>query len=276
MRRAIMLSSTVTMGQLQQSMDTISNNIANINRTGYQRREDSFSDLLFQQMDHQRVPQPEGNRLTPEGIRVGNGAGVSQTALRYDQGAVQETERALDFALAEAGVFFPVQTEDGQAFTRDGAFYLSETAPGADTWQLVTREGDVLTNGDGEPFVVPGQASDFTLHPDGALVADLTGGGTATLGELEVATIERPQLLEAIGDNLFQLPDLAALGVDGADVLGFDAAGVEQVTQGALEQSNVDMATEMTNLMEMQRSYGMHARNITQQDEMMGLVNSLR
>ncbi|AXF56362.1 flagellar hook-basal body protein [Salicibibacter kimchii] len=275
-----MLSSAVTMGQLQQSMDTISHNMANINRTGYQRREDSFSDLLFQHMEHQRVPQPEGNRLTPDGIRVGNGAGVSQTALRYDQGAIQETERALDFALMETGTFFPVQTEvDGvteQAFTRDGAFYLSETAPDSDLWQLVTREGDVLTNGDGEPFVVPGQASDFTLHADGTLVADLMEGGTATLGELEVAAIERPQLLEAMGANLFQLPDLAEIDVDEADVLGFDVAGATQVTQGALEQSNVDMATEMANLMEMQRSYGMHARNITQQDEMMGLVNALR
>ncbi|WP_160141741.1 flagellar hook-basal body protein [Salicibibacter halophilus] len=275
-----MLSSAVTMGQLQQSIDTISHNIANINRTGYQRREDTFSDLLFQQMDHQRVPQPEGNRLTPEGIRVGNGAGVSQTALRYGQGAVQETERALDFAVAETGIFFPVQTEidsvTEQAFTRDGAFYLSETVPGADMWQLVTREGDVLTNGDGEPFIVPGRANDFTLHSDGTLVAELAEGGTALLGELEVATITRPQLLEATGENLFQLPDLAALELEAGDVLGFQSAGEAQVIQGALEQSNVDMAMEMAKLMEMQRSYGMHARNISQQDEMMGLVNSLR
>ncbi|SDI46416.1 flagellar hook-basal body protein [Natribacillus halophilus] len=275
-----MLSSAVTMGQLQQSMDTISNNMANVNRNGYQRREDLFSDFLFQQADHQRVPQPEGNRLTPEGIRVGNGAGVSQTAMRHDQGAMHETERALDFALTEPGSYFPVQTTvDGtaqQAFTRDGAFYLSESAPGADTWHLVTQEGDVLTDGAGEPLVVPGQASDFTLQPDGTLVAVMADGEELEVGDIEVANITRPQLLEAMGNNLLQLPDLDGLDVDEAGVLSFAVGGEEQVMQGALEQSNVDMAAEMTKLLEMQRSYSMHARNITQNDEMMSLVNSLR
>ncbi|MBB6450442.1 flagellar basal-body rod protein FlgG [Geomicrobium halophilum] len=275
-----MRSSAVTMGHLQQNIDTISNNLSNINTIGYRRREDMFSDILFQQINNQEVPQPEGNRLTPVGIRAGNGAGVIQTALRHELGTVHETDRALDFALTEPGSYFPIQTEvDGviqQAFTRDGAFYLSEAAPGADTWQLVTQTGGILTDGNEEPFEVPGHAIDFHLQSDGTLVAELTNGEATDIGVLEIANITRPQLLENMGENLFQLPDLAALDVDEADVLGFEAVAENHIMQGALEQSNVDMTTEMTNLMEMQRAYSLHARNITQYDEMMGLINGLR
>ncbi|GAK05063.1 flagellar basal-body rod protein FlgG [Geomicrobium sp. JCM 19037] len=269
-----MISSTVSMGQLQQGIDTISHNLANMNRTGYQRRESSFADMLYQQVNNQTVPQPEGTRYTPEGIRVGTGAGLAQTAMRFEQGSIHQSGRSLDFALTQPGQFFPVERDGETYLTRDGAFYLTESAAGA--WQLVTRNGEALLDADGNAMTVPGEAVDFTLQPDGTLNAQLNDGTEVAIGTLSVANVSKPQLLEAIGNNLFAIPDVDALDLAIGDVLEYEAATSESVVQGALEQSNVDMAMEMVKLMEMQRLYSMHSRSLSQSDQMMGLVNSLR
>ncbi|GAK07055.1 flagellar hook-basal body protein [Geomicrobium sp. JCM 19038] len=269
-----MLTSAVSMGQLQQGIDTTAHNLANVNTTGYQRREAMFSDLLFQQINNQQVPQPEGNRLTPPGIRSGSGAAMVQSALRFEQGSVKESERDLDFALISPNHFFPVEREGETFLTRDGAFYLSES--GDNTWRIVSGDGAALLQADGTPFEITGQAQSFTLQADGTLVAQMADGQDVALGTLNLANVSKPQMLESIGNNLFALPDVEALDLTLADVLEYEAANNGTVVQGALEQANVDMAQEMVKLMEMQRLYSMHARSLRQTDQMMGLVNSLR
>ena len=105
-----MITASVTMGQLQQKLDTISNNIANSNTTGYKRRESTFSDLLVQQVNNGPNARDEIGRLTPYGLRVGSGARVAQTSLVLMQGPLQTTDRELDFALTEKDQFFRIET----------------------------------------------------------------------------------------------------------------------------------------------------------------------
>ncbi|MFB5662716.1 flagellar hook-basal body protein [Alteribacillus sp. HJP-4] len=275
-----MISSANTMGQIQQQMDGISNNLANTNRTGYKRREASFSELLFQQMNNNTAPNTEAGRLTPLGLRSGAGAAIAQTALRLEHGSLQETGRDLDFALTEKGYFFQVESMNNQGeaetqYTRDGSFYLTENPDNPDTWTLVNNEGDYLLNNDGERMNVPGTASNFQLADDGTLTAEVDGE-EAEIGQIELARATKPQLLEAVGGSNFRLPDLEALDLEEADVIEFVAGENSRIIQGSLEQSNVDLSKEMTDLTTAQRSYSFNSRALSQGDQMMGLINSIR
>src|SRR6476620_10917100 len=124
-----MITASSTLSQLQKQIDLISNNVANINTNGYKRSESSFNDLLVQQMDNQTKQSAEVGRLTPLGIRSGNGAKLSQAQLVLTQGALKTTDRNLDAALTKENLFFTinVQDENGSStrFTRNGAFSLS-------------------------------------------------------------------------------------------------------------------------------------------------------
>ncbi|MFC5711486.1 flagellar hook-basal body protein [Thalassorhabdus alkalitolerans] len=272
-----MITSSVTMGQLQQQLDTISNNLANADRTGYKRREHSFSDLLAQQVNNQSAQQYEGGRLTPLGIRVGSGAKIAQTALRMEQGSIQQTERSLDFALTDRETFFPVQGEEGEVlYTRDGAFYLSPDPANPDQQVIVTGDGNELLSGEGTPFVVPAGTRDFQLTNEGMMEAVLANGESVNIGELELARITKPQLLEGAGGSMFTLPDLAALDIEAENVIELVAGNEAQVQQRALEQSNVDFSKEFADMLNAQRAYSFNARSVSQGDQMMGLINNLR
>ncbi|HHY21624.1 MAG TPA: flagellar hook-basal body complex protein, partial [Bacilli bacterium] len=138
-----MIQASVTMGQLQRKLDTISHNMANINTHGFKRREASFSDLLFQQLNNNLVTEKEVGRLTPNGLRVGSGAKIGQMALRVEQGPLQRTDRELDVALAEKKQYFQIQNGDGQVrYTRNGAFYLSQSVNNPGQLNLVTGDGN--------------------------------------------------------------------------------------------------------------------------------------
>lgn len=272
-----MLTSANTMNQIQHRLDSISHNIANSNRTGYKSRETTFSELLFQEVNNQWFPQNEAGRLSPNGLRVGTGAKVAQTALRLDQGALQETGRPLDFAITEEDYFFQVEGPDGDIrYSRDGAFYLTEDPDNPGGWTLVNSHGEFLL-GVGGRFDIPAGARDFQLLPNGSLQATLPTGEEIIVGEFELVRITKPQLLEALeGGNSFRFPDLAALGLAEADVLEYVAGTDPLIMQEVLEQSNVDMVKEMTDMLEAQRHYAMQARALSQGDQMMGLINSIR
>ncbi|MFD2707034.1 flagellar hook-basal body protein [Salibacterium lacus] len=274
------LSSANTMGQLQQKLNGISSNLSNSNTTGYKRSETTFSDMLYQQTNNLQDERNEAGRLTPDGLRIGTGAGVAQTALRMEQGALQNTDRELDFAITDKDQFFQVESmTDGAPetqYTRDGSFYLSENPEELDGWTLVNNQGDYLLGADGERMDVPAGASNFTLQEDGTLEAVNEAGEDIEIGQMELARVTKPQLLEQVDGNNYALPELGELGLDEADVLEFVPGAAEAVKQGSLEQSNVDVGQAMTDMMTTQRQYSFNARAISQGDQMMGLINSLR
>ncbi|MGG1572999.1 flagellar hook-basal body protein [Fictibacillus sp. NRS-1165] len=272
-----MINASVTMGQLQQKLDTTAHNMANSNTNGFKRRNVQFSDLLFQQIDNKFnntfSNKDEAGRHTPVGIRAGSGARASSTAISLEMGAIKTTERALDIALLSPGLFFQVQTRDsgGKAvteYTRDGAFYL-KTAQGQNDLELVTSDGKAVMGGKG-PIRIPAGYKEISIGQNGNISVTLSNGRVVNSGRLAVVDAVHPQLLEAVGHN-FRIP----AGVNSNQVLrAANPASVKM--QGALEMSNVNAGNEMTDIINMQRSYQFNARTITMADQMMGLVNGIR
>ncbi|MBD3110207.1 flagellar hook-basal body protein [Bacillus sp. AGMB 02131] len=278
-----MITATNTMSQLQLQMDLIGNNLANVDTTGYKRKEGTFNDLLVQQVNNQRDSADAIGRLTPQGIRQGVGAKISLVKLILTQGALKNTERDLDVALTKPDLFFKVQTTDASGttemrFTRDGSFYLSPSASDANQLELVTSSGNRILDQWNNPISITGDIDSITISENGTLVATKNDGQQQTI-ELGVISVQNPQYLENKGGNLYGLTNEAIAGVQQEDVYTDLIGGLREnvaVQQGSLENSNVDMSKEMTDLITAQRMYQFQARSVTLADQMLGLVNGLR
>lgn len=272
----MMLQAAVSMQQLQHKLDTIGHNIANSQTTGYKARQAEFQSLLFQQINNLSDPRNSEGRLTPDGIRVGSGAKLGAINQRYTAGTIIETKRPLDVALTNDYHFFQVEVTDGQMaeirLTRDGSFYLS---PINDTDMLLTdAQGNPLLGSNGQ-IIIPKSAEEIQIDTNGQIIVR-EGQGINVIDTLNIVEVTRPRVLEAVGHNYFRLPDVAALGYN-ADEIVIDQTGDANILRsGALEQSNVDLAEEMTDMLSAQRSYQLNARSITMGDQMLGLINQLR
>ncbi|KYD29820.1 flagellar hook-basal body protein [Parageobacillus toebii] len=277
-----MITAANTMAQLGQQLNVISNNIANSNTTGFKRRETNFGELLAQQFTN--LPNDKATRLTPNGVRYGVGARLAETNLVLAQGALTKTDRALDVALAKEGQFFRVlvQGENGAqeiGYTRSGAFYLTPSAENPNELMLVTSDGHPVLDENNAPILLPEGFKNITISNNGTITAVASDGRVMRRANIGITTILRPQLLQSVGDNIFTLPDLNALNVNEADVAVNMIGNLRNqisMTQGALEQSNVDLGTELTDMMITERSYQLNARAISLSDQMLGLINGIR
>jgi flagellar basal-body rod protein FlgG len=277
-----MITAANTMAQLQQQLDVISNNIANSNTAGFKRRETNFGELLAQQFTN--LPNDKATRLTPNGVRYGVGARLAETNVVLAQGALTKTDRALDVALAKEGQFFRVlvQGENGAqeiGYTRSGAFYLTPSAENPNELMLVTSDGHPVLDENNAPILLPEGFKNITISNNGTITAVASDGRVMRRANIGITTILRPQLLQSVGDNIFTLPDLNALNVNEADVAVNMTGNLRNqisMTQGALEQSNVDLGTELTDMMITERSYQLNARAISLSDQMLGLINGIR
>ncbi|WP_044339972.1 flagellar hook-basal body protein [Rossellomorea aquimaris] len=276
-----MITATNTLGQLQKQMDMIGHNLSNANTIGYKRREATFSELLVQQVKNQRIDEFEPGRLTPLGIREGSGAKLSQSQLILNQGSLKSTGRQLDFALTNEGQFFKVLAADdnGSAvrYTRDGAFFVSPTGNGEA--MLVNGSGLPVLDENDNYITFSEDASSFQLGDNGTLTV-MDSGEANQQFNLGIVTVEKPQFLQQFGGNLLGLPvNLDGLGVTEdeivTNVLGRGRADISMI-QNSLEASNVDISKEMTDMLNVQRSYQFQARSISLADQMMGLVNGIR
>jgi len=277
----ISITASNTMNQLQKQMDIIANNMANSQTTGYKKQRATFGELMYQQYNNQRNLEEEVNRLTPNGIRVGTGARVAQVQTVLTLGSIVQTDRALDFALTEPNQFFKVLAPKGNEmavhYTRDGSFYLSPV--NANEVQLVTSEGYQVLDENNNPIIFNGNLKNVNLNPNGQIVFSDEAGNNATFN-LGIAQIHKPQTMARVGDNLMTVPDnLAELGVTEADLLenlAGNLRGQIGLKNQAIEQSNVDIGEEMTNLLQTQRAYQLQGRAITIADQMQGLINGIR
>ncbi|CQR46182.1 Flagellar basal-body rod protein FlgG [Paraliobacillus sp. PM-2] len=271
------VQAAVTMGQLQHKLDVVSHNVANVDTTGYKSRAAQFSSLLTQQIDNLSDEQANAlGRLTPDGIRLGSGAKVGQTQINLALGSIKETDRGLDIALLEDNHLLQVDvTENGvteRRFTRDGTLYLNKI-----------NDGEVmLTNAEGHPMVGQNGAivlaagmEDVSISENG-FVQVTRNGQTAVEGQLELVEAIRPQFLEAAGDNQFRLPDVTETAYNEADIIQEVAFADVALQNGAIETSNVDLTSQMTEMLQTQRAYQFNARTISMHDQMRGLVNRLR
>lgn len=276
-----MITATNTLGQLQKQMDMIGHNLSNADTNGYKRREATFSELLVQQVNNQRVEEFETGRLTPLGVREGSGAKLSQSQLILNQGSLKSTGRSLDFALTSGGQFFKVLAQDDNSsavrYTRDGAFFVSPTGNGEA--MLVNGSGLPVLDENDNYIAFSEDASSFQLGDNGILT--VTGaGGVEEQFNLGIVTVEKSQFLQQFGGNLLGFAEnLDELGVTEDEVVTNVVGGARSdisMVQNSLEASNVDISKEMTDMLNVQRSYQFQARSISLADQMMGLVNGIR
>ncbi|MEW9702319.1 flagellar hook-basal body protein [Paenibacillus sp. SI8] len=281
-----MINSSVSMHSLQQKLDILSNNIANVDTKGFKKKEASFEDVLTNVKG-----QPEGfrqqGRFSPLGFNQGWGSKLVQIQTNLAQGPIQSTGNGTDFAIQGDGLF-EVQLDaldaNGQpqvAWTRNGAFNMSPDGTGNNV--LTTKDGYFVLGSDGNPIRVPSGlrpvvGSDGTVtgydeqNPNAAPVG---------LGEIKLVRVVRPQLLHDVGENLYALP-VGLTVAEKANILqtvnGNANNATDRVTlmQGFLEQSNVTLADEMTDLVMVQRALQLNSRAITSSDQMMNIANNLR
>lgn len=273
-----MIVATNTLNQLQKQLDIISNNMANVETTGFKKREVTFTDLLSQQFNNQLDPTKEIGRSTAPGIRLGAGAKIAQSQMLLTQGSIKETERPLDIAFTKENQFLKVLVQDnGQnevRYTRDGN--LSVSPIGKNEVMLVNNSGFPVLDENNKMITFPGNAENYTITKQGQLQVKLNDGQTQQ-SNLGVISVNKPQAFEQYGDNLIGLPNNASVTGNNVftDMVGAQRNNIS-IQQGALEGSNVDLSKEMTDLINVQRQYQFQSRAVTMSDQMMGLVNGLR
>ncbi|HCO43986.1 MAG TPA: flagellar basal-body rod protein FlgG [Gammaproteobacteria bacterium] len=241
-------------------MEVVSNNIANVNTTGFKRERAVFEDLLYQNVRQVGANSTQDTQL-PSGFSLGTGVRVVATEKLHSQGNLVNTGNPFDLAVQGKG-FFQILMPDGSlAYTRDGSFQINQDG------QLVTSSGYEV-----QPSItVPEGALSVTIGSDGTVSALLPGSTAPTqIGSLQLTDFINPAGLQAVGQNL-----LIESGSSGAPQTGTPGLnGLGTLTQGAVESSNVNVAEELVNMIETQRAYEMTSKAIQSADQMMQFVTN--
>ncbi|MGL2483684.1 flagellar basal-body rod protein FlgG [Helicobacter pylori] len=255
---------SATSGMLAQQthIDTTSNNIANVNTTGFKKSRADFNDLFYQAMQYAGT-NTSNTTLSPDGMEVGLGVRPSAITKMFSQGSPKETENNLDVAITGKG-FFQVQLPDGTtAYTRSGNFKLDEQG------NLVTSEGYLLI----PQITLPEDTTQVNIGVDGTV--SVTQGLQTTsnvIGQIILANFVNPAGLHSMGDNLFSITNASGDAIVGNP----DSQGLGKLRQGFLELSNVRLVEEMTDLITAQRAYEANSKSIQTADAMLQTVNSLK
>jgi len=246
----------------QMNIDTIANNLANVNTTGYKRSHTEFQDLLYEKVMPGGLVNAEG-RATPVRVEVGHGVKLVATNKNFDQGTIVATGNPLD-VMIEGDGFFQLRMPDGTIkYTRDGSFKLD-----ADR-NVVTADGYRL-----EPaLVIPEDALEVSVARDGTVSTMVQGddSNVQEIGQLELARFPNAAGLAALGGNMFsETPG------SGQPILGQPSfEGLGATSSGYLEMSNVETVDELVNMITAQRAYELNSKSITMADEMLQIVNRL-
>lgn len=253
-------SAATGMEAQQLNLNTIANNLANVNTPGFKRSQISFQDLLYQK-PRTAGAQDSGGNIVPTGIEVGNGSRVAATNKVFTQGDLNSTGEKLDIAIQGDG-FLEIQRPDGtSAFTRDGSLKVSST-------------GQVTTN-DGLPVL-----SGFQSMPTGTTSVTISTDGQVTYGtpsgsqtfRIQLTRFANPAGLQSLGGNLYA--ETPASGTPETGSPGEQGFGTTM--QGYLEGSNVNIVQEMVNLITAQRAYEINSKSIQTSDEMLQNINQMK
>lgn len=265
MMRALWTAGSGMIAQ-QLNVDVISNNLANVNTTGYKKERAEFKDLLYETLDRAYMLDGQGK---PVNLQAGYGTSVAATVRNFGMGNLEKTDNTLDMAI-DGEAFFSVRGPSGDTvYTRDGSFKLS-----------ITEEGNKLTTSDGYP-VLDDTGSDIFLDidisklnvaPTGELSYTDEQGVSVPLGQtIGLFKFPNRQGLESIGGN-FYVPNSAT----GEAIADADMGTRSSIRQNFLESSNVQVVEEMVKLIVAQRAYEINSKSIQSADEMLGMANNLR
>ena len=259
MLRAFSTAATGMTAQ-QTMVDVIANNLANVNTSGFKRSQLNFQNLLYVTMEEPGTEIASGI-TSPSGIEIGSGVRVASTIKVFSPGELENTANPLDIAIAGDG-------------------FLQVTMPNGDL--RYTRDGSLLTNGNGElvttggytiePAIsVPTDAVSVTIAKDGGVNVTDSSGGTSVVGTIQLARFPNPSGLSSEGGNL--LSETMASGTPTTGTPGENGFG--SIQSGFLEKSNVQMVTELVNLITAQRAYEINSRAIKVGDDMLQTANSI-
>lgn len=248
------------MSAQQIQIDTVANNLANVNTTGFKRTRIDFQDLMYQSV--RQAGTPAGDGQVPTGLQVGLGTRAAATQKIFSQGVFEKTDNPLDLVIEGDG-FFQVTLPDGTvAYTRDGAFKRDSTG------SLVTSDGFKL-----EPsIVIPPEATSVSVSPEGMVSVTVPGATEAQeVGQITLTRFVNPAGLQSTGRNL-----MLATASSGDPVTGNPGIeGTGTLAQGFLEKSNVEVVEEMVQMISAQRAYEINSRVIRGADEMLRTVTEL-
>ena len=260
--RSMNIAATGMLAQ-QLNVEVISNNIANLNTTGFKRQRAEFQDLIYKTERRAGATSTDAGTIVPAGVQIGVGVKAAAVYRINEQGNVVKTDNALDVAIQGRG-FFQVRMPDGTtSYTRAGSFQLSPTG------ENVTADGLTVEPG----ITLPQDTVAITVNASGQVLAQIAGQQTPqTVGQFEMATFGNEAGLENIGDNL--LAETAASGAPQKGAPG--TLGFGKLQQGFVETSNVNVVAEITNLITAQRAYEMNSKVIQVSDEMSRTVTNFR
>lgn len=253
-------SAATGMEAQQLNLNTIANNLANVNTPGFKRSKIEFQDLLYQKPRASGSDSGGGN-LVPTGIEVGNGSRVAATSKVFTQGQLTQTGEKFDVAIQGDG-FFEVQRADGTiGYTRDGSFKLNAQG------QMVNVDGLPLIGGF-QP--IPAGASSVNIAQNGEVTVQ-SASGTQTF-RLTMTRFANPSGLRSLGGNLYEETAASGTPESGSP----SEAGFGSIIQGYTEASNVNIVEEMVNLIVAQRAYEINSKSIQTSDEMLQNVANMK
>jgi flagellar basal-body rod protein FlgG len=250
------------MNAQKMNVDNITNNLANVNTTGFKKSRLEFQDILYQNYRMAGGTSQVGAEIPVE-LQIGYGARASATQRVFSQGSLTQTNSSLDIAIDGDG-FIPVDLPDGtEAYTRDGSLKMSREG------ELVTSEGYRLT----AAITIPAEAVEISIGVDGTVTVRNAGESDVTdIGQVTLMKFLNPSGLHAIGRNLYTQTFASGDPVEG--IPGEDGLG--QVRQGFLEMANVETVEEMVNLIIAQRAYEINSKAIQTAEQMITIANNLK
>ena len=260
MLKALFTSATGMRAQ-QLVVDNTANNLANVNTTGFKQSKVEFQDLIYVTTQAAGTEATAGVQV-PTGFQIGSGVRPAATTKLFSQGVLELTGNPVDMAIEGQG-FLQIDLPTGEPrYTRDGSFHLS-------------ANGDIV-NSDGLPLApgisIPSDALEISIGTDGTVSVITPGSTTPTsLGQITMVRFPNPAGLSSEGSNLFA--ETAASGSPNSGIAGQDGFGA--LRQGFLERSNVEVVSELVNLILAQRAYEFNSRAIRAGDEMLAVTNNL-
>jgi flagellar basal-body rod protein FlgG len=259
MSQALWIAKTGLEAQ-QNRLSTVSNNLANVNTTGYKRARAVFEDLLYQNL-RQAGGQSSQETELPTGLSLGTGVRTVATQKLHTQGNLIQTNNTFDTAIQGKGFFQILKPNGDIGYTRNGEFQVNSTG------QLVNSAGYRVQ----PDITIPENSLSITIGSDGIVSVTQPGNpAPAQVGVIQIADFVNPAGLQPIGGNLY-----VETGASGAPVVGSpDTNNLGSLIQGSIESSNVNVVEELVNMIETQRAYEMNSKAISTADQMLQYVNN--
>lgn len=249
------------MNAMQHQIDVTSNNIANVNTTGFKQDRAEFQDLMYETLNY-TAGQTSQTTTNPTGIDVGLGVRISGIQKNFTEGDLKGTSNTFDLAIEKKGFFQIIMPTGETAYTRNGAFKVNPEGT------LVNGNGYEIT----PQIVIPDDVKEITFAKDGTVTALDPTGASVNLGQMEIANFINPSGLNPLGESLYMESPSSGTAITGTP----NADGLGGLRQGMIELSNVKLVNEMVDLITAQRAYEANSKAITTTDSMLDTVNRLK